>query len=320
MPSDLTVAQARVELGAVADPSGQHPELFLPLLNRASESIIDDGQWKGLLGEINFLSSDGYVTLPRRWESVVAARMGCRADAPVYGRYHEFSSYGPRYFTNLEYTLGCLVDQGEYPTQVYQPTALPIRLTIANAADAGKVVRLYGVDTNGDVIFDSTGVEGIEYTLVSPTVTTAESFLLTNVVKPVLRGTLTVSSVDGATVTPLSTYEPTEVNPLYRRYKVGTHEARDDDLPVIRTLCKRRFITLVNETDPVFPSNLRALRAAMNASKLEAQGAYEVEVANGFWNTCYTELNNSLRQYRGSIRTPGPFMYGSSAGACRSTN
>jgi hypothetical protein len=319
MPSDLTVAEARAALASVADPSGEHPELFLPLLNRASEAIINEGQWKGLLGEVNFNSSTGFVTLPRRWESVVAAQLCCGAP-PVFGRYHEFSTYGPRYFADLEWKLGCLIDQGEYPTQIYQPTALPLRLTIANANDAGGTVRLYGVNAAGDIIFDSNGVEGVSYTLANPTVTTSESILLTNITKPLTRGSVTISSVDGATVTSLSTYEPTEVNPLYRRYKIGTYDARDDGNPVLRTLCKRQFIKLVYESDPVFPANLRALRFAMSACKLEANGDYEVGSSLPYWQQCFTELNASLRQARGNIRTPGPFLMHSAAGSIPSTN
>lgn len=318
MASDLTVAQARAILGNVADPSGHHPELFLPLLNLACDGIIDHGQWKGLLMEINFSSSTGYITTPRRVESVLASRICCNVQ-PIYGRYHEFSSSGPNYFTNLEWCIRGLIDQGQWPTEVYQASALPIRLTIADADDAGETVRLYGLDTNGDVIFDSEGREGVEYTTVFPSVTTSESILLTNVVKGEFESTLTISTVDGATVTALSTYEPTETNPLYRRYKVGTHEARDDGEPVIRTLCKRRHIPLVHETDPVFPSNIRALRFAMNACKLEADGAYEVGMSDGYWASCFEELNNSLKQFRGGTRSPGAFIFQGSAGSMRQT-
>jgi hypothetical protein len=318
MASNLTVAEARLMLGTVADPDGSRPELFIPLLNEAQDAIIGEGQWKGLLGEVNFNSSTGFITLPRRWESVVADRM-CYGGAPVFGRYHEFSSMGPCYFSDLEWRLNCLIDQGEWPTQVYQPEALPIRITIADADDEGETIRLYGIDASGNVIFDSDGREGIDYTTVLPSVTTSESFILTNVVKPTTEGTVTVSSVDGATVTALSTYEPTETNPLYRRYKVGTHEARDDGAPVIRTLCKRRFVPVVHETDLVFPSNVRALRFAMNACKLEAQGAYEVGSSIPYWEQCFRELNNSLRQARGNIRTPGAFLFPGSAGAVPQT-
>jgi hypothetical protein len=319
MSSDLTVAQAREYLGSVADPSGTQPELFLPLLNLAAEAIVDSGQWKGLLGEIDFASSSGYITLPRRWESLLAARICC-GTAPIYGRYHEFSTTGPCYFANLDWNYNILVDQGQWPTQVAQDTALPIRLTLSDADDAGESVRLYGVDANGAVVYDTDGREGIEYTTVFPSVTTSESFILTNVVKPTMEGMLTVSSVDGATVTLLSTYEPTETNPLYRRYKVGTHAARTDGEPVIRTLCKRRHIALLHETDPVFPSNIRALRFAMNACKLEADGAYELGSSDGFWASCAAELNSSLRQFRGGTRSPGAFIFGGSAGATRQTH
>jgi hypothetical protein len=63
---------------------------------------------------------------------------------------------------------------------------------------------------------------------------------------------------------------------------------------------------------------LRALRFAMNACKLESDGAYEVGMSAPFWMECYRELNNSLRQQRGNIRTPAPFLYPGSV--CRTTN
>ena len=320
MPSDLTVAEARLTVGEVADPSGNYPQLFLPLLNRACNAIFQQGQWNGLLGEVNFDATTGFITLPRRWESVVADVFAERGAAPVYGRYHEFSLFGPQFFNNIEWKLNHLTDVGYYPTQIYQESALPIQISIASASDAGVTIRLYGVDANGDVIYDSTGAEGVAYTTAYPTVTTAESFLLTGVTKPETVSAVTVSSVDGATILPLSTYEPTETNPLYRRYKCGTYPARTDDQPVIRTLCKRRFISLVNETDPVYPSNLRALRLAMSACKLEADGSYELGTSLPYWQQCYNELNANLRQVRGAIRSPGAFVYGISAGATRVTN
>lgn len=316
MASNLTVAEARQNpsLWTVADPSDQNSSLFLPLLNQASEAIIISGQWQGMLGEVNFNSATGFITLPRRWLSIVADRATCGGVPPVYGRYQEFSQSGPIFFKNLEYRMDCLIDQGEYPTEVRQEVALPLRITLSNAADAGVTVRFYGVDATGAVIFDSNGVEGVEYTLAYPTTTTTESILLTNFTKPITEGYMAIASVDGATVLPLSSYEPTEINPLYRRYKVGNIDARTDGEPVIRTLCKRRFIPLVNETDIVFPSNVRALNLAMSACKLEQQGAYEVGASKPFWDECYKTLNDSLRQIRGNIRVPAAFNWMGSAG------
>jgi len=325
MPSNLTVEQARQfpSLWTVADPSDPNSSLFLPLINSASEAIITAGQWKGTLGEVNFNSSTGYVTLPRRWESIVADRMCCGGVAPVLGRYSEFSSSGPCFFAlpeNQRWNLQCLVDQGEYPTQVHQPTALPIRLTISNALDAGQTVRLYGVGTNGETIFDSEGFEGVNYTTVYPSVDTTESMIVTNIVKPMFDGFMSISTVDGTTVTQLSNYEPTETNPLYRRYKVGVIDAHTNGTPVIRTLCKRRYIPLVNEDDLVFPSNVRALGFAMSACKLEQQGSYEVGQSLPFWDQCYKTLNDSLKQARGNIRTPAAFTWPGSAGSLPTTH
>jgi hypothetical protein len=300
MPTRLTVAEARSQLYQQVDPSDVNSNLFLPALNKACERLLQAGTWAGTQAVVDFDASDNYITLPRRYEAI----QGCTkngAPAKVVGRLHEYLSSGPGFYANLEYDIGLLIDQGEFPTMVPQDEAHIIRLTIANAADEGHIVRLFGV-ANGDTVFDSDGNEGIALTLTDPTVDTNVEMIVTAVTKDVTVGNVTLSTVDGGTVTPLSTYEPTEVAPLYRRYKTGTVNARTDSTPVIRTLCKRRFVPLVNKTDLVYPGSLGALSAALNAVQLERQGVDELKSAELFWQKAYDILNAELRQQRGNIR------------------
>jgi hypothetical protein len=318
MPSNLTVADVRNVLWRQVDPANKDSTQFLAALNEVCERIINSGNWKGTHGVVDFPSATEYITLPRRWEAII----GCcveRVPRPVFGRLHEFSSSGPGFYENLEYDLNLLIDQGEFPTEVVQTEALPIRLTPANADDQGKFVRLYGVDANGDTIFDDSGIEGITVELSNVAVTTSQSFLLTEVAKDPTLGTVTLAQVDGSTVTTLSTYEPTETRPLYRRYKVGTVNALTTGEPAIRTLCKRRFIELKCETDYVYPNDIGMLKFGLIAWTLEQQGLHELEQAETFWQKCYQVGNQTLKQQRGNIRLPMNFIKFNSAGASPTT-
>jgi len=327
MASSLTVAQARQNssLWTVADPSDQNSSLFLPLLNQASEAIINSGLWKGMYGEINFPAIEEFITLPRQWEAIVADHMQCYGAPPVIGRFQEFSSQGTSYFPSnqAKWCMNALVDHGWFPTERIQLSELPTRITILNALDAGLSGRIYGTYLDGLETrewFGDDGEQGIPYTTSYPYVDIPQAMFVRNIVLPQTRGYKTLSTVDGLTVRELSSYQPTEVNPLYRRYRAKTLDVRSDGNPVLRLLCKRKFIPMVAETDYVYPSEIRALNLAMSACKLEQQGAYEVGQSQGFWSQCYQTLNDSLRQQRGNIRTPAVFNLAGSAGSIPRTH
>lgn len=318
MSSNLTVADVRDALWRQVDPANKDSTLFLSALNEVCERILNSGNWKGTYGVVDFPSAAEYIALPRRWEAII----GCTVEKvprPVFGRLHEFSSSGPGFYENLQYDLNLLIDQGEYPTEVVQTEALPIRLTPSNPDDQGRGVRLYGVDANGDTIFDDSGIEGITVELSNVAVTTSQSFLLTGVAKDPTLGSVTIAQVDGSNVTVLSTYEPTETRPSYRRYKVGTVNALSTGEPAIRTLCKRRFIKLGCETDYVYPSDLGMLKFGLIAWTLEQQGVHELEQAEAFWQKCYQVGNQTLKQQRGNIRLPMNIIRFNSAGASPTT-
>lgn len=306
MNSRLTVAEVRAQTYHVVTPSDANDASFLAKLNDVTERMINHGVWPGVKGIVEFNATTGYITLPRRYETI----LGCVVNnwpRAVYGRYHEFLPGGPGFEKDLDYDYGLLSDQEDVCTEGVQAAAGLIRLTIANATDANKTVRVYGVDANGDTIFDSTGKEGIAMTLANPTVTGSVSMFVKAVSKAVTVGNVTISSVTDGTATELSVYEPTETDPLYRRYKLGTITARDDETPAVRTLCKRRWIKLVNETDLVYPGNLGALKMGLLAAMVEETGGKQLREAEDYWTKCWQLLNSQIAHKRGAIRPIIPF-------------
>jgi hypothetical protein len=239
--------------------------------------------------------------LPRRYESIVGVT---RVNWPTmpFSRMNEYMTSGPGFEDETSRDLRTIIDQGDVCTQEFQTDIGFPRLTISNVADDGQIVRVYGNDADGNPIFDTDGIEGIALTLTNPTVTASVEMFITQVVKPITVGNVTISVVVSGTPTVLSIYEPSETNPIYRRYKTGTIVPRDDSKPVLRCLCKRRFVRLVQETDLVWPDNIGALKFGMKALQLEDSGAAELQQSQLFWAKCYEVLNQGLKQNRGAIR------------------
>lgn len=319
MSTGLTVADARAALYTQVDPADANTTLFVPYLNQACERIINSGAWKGMYGQVDFQTSTGYITLPRRWESIIGVT---RVNYPtgVYPRMIEFMTSGPGYFDDTTKDIKDIIDQGDCCTQIYQDNPGFPQFTISNAADAGEIVRVYGYDTNGEEVFDSSGNAGLQLTLANPTVTGSVSMTITQVVKPATVGYVTLNVVVSGSPVELSVYEPSETNPIYRRYKTGTLTSRGDGKPWLRCLCKRRYVPAVAETDLVWPDNIGALKHALIAVKLEDQGAYEEAAADQRWAKCYQILNQGLKQNRGAIRPTMGFWYPQSAGSTPMTH
>ena len=67
MNTQLTVADVRQQL----EPQFGE-QSFLQILNEVCERITKSGKWKGAILEVDFPSSDGFITLPYEFEAVLA--------------------------------------------------------------------------------------------------------------------------------------------------------------------------------------------------------------------------------------------------------
>ena len=295
MDTRLNVADCRSALQNVIDSSTNPSPLFVPALNEVTEKIINSGRWKGTMVKVTLPATTGFTTLPRWYQSILAMRYR-RCPRPIFSTFYEFSESGPGELVDTDAFYGIAADMGDgYPTQTDISTAGTLRITVG-LGDAGREIRVFGKDDNGNVIYDAFGAQGINVTTVFPTVTTTQVFSeVTGLQAPSsLNLPWTLSVVNGATVTQIGSYYPGETRPMYKRYRVGdTDEA-------IHCICYRRFVPLVSETDWVIPGNLTALRYGLQSFVYQQAG--QAEEARGAFNDCLDFLNQEAKASRGGGR------------------
>lgn len=305
MNTNLTVAEARDQLWQLADPSDRNSPQFLYMLNEICSKLIQSGKWKGAVVNVTFDSSSGFITLPPEAYSVMAMTYN-RCPAMTFTQFHAYQENGPG---NLKDTLnwpGILMELGDgFVTQSDIPEGVisNLRVTLTNAADAGKTFRLFGQNGSNQPIYDlTTGVEGIDLVSAFPSAdtptTTSQLFAkVTGIQAPAdLKGSWSLSYLVDGTATQIGQYLPWETIPIYSRYQTGVADK------TIRILCQRRFRKMVNETDWVIPGNIGALREGF--WHLKYLNSSDDEKAQMKFDRALYWLNNEARSFRAGASTP----------------
>ena len=293
MDTQLTLADVRAQLYPEVNAANPNDPLFLQRLNEVRSRLIYNGKWKGSLMTLNFPATQGFITLPRDYAAVLVMRYRC-IPRMVFTQFLPFSASGPGYMDEAKRFPGVMVDMGDgFVTQSDITTTGTLRITVTDAADASKIIRLYGRDQNDNEIYDATGVAGINVTTAAPSVTTTQQFSKVTGIQapPNMTHLWTLSVVNGAVATQLGAYQPGETRPSYRRYQTG--ETRD----TIQTICQRRFIPVVNETDWVIPGNMSALR--MGLQSMSSEFANQQDIADQKQARAIDFLNDEARAFRG---------------------
>lgn len=322
--SQTTVAKAFARWSAL---TGGDLPTFLQVLNDAQTSLNESGMWKSSFQKLTMAvdqignGSDGYLTLPRRYASAVGSNYWCVA-MPIFSRWHQWSENGPGLLRPDGCGDGTLVDCDDgWPTQKIIPvtaTNPTLQVITTNPADAGKVVRFYGLsDLSTKLrIFDATG-EGFNIVAGYP-----NSVGSTQVVKQLDKILLETEMIgdwgvayiaDGLTVQ-IGWFEPSDLTPSFHRYLTGLINrpnqpglvwdgcnCQGQGVPrAIELLCRYRTVTLEKLTDWVVPGNLQALGAAIRAVMHES--ALNDTKAADQWTRAYQILNNETRTIRGGAR------------------
>lgn len=296
MESRLTVADCRAALYKEVDATDVYSSEFLPKLNEACERFMLSGKWKGMVIKLALPASQGFVTLPRFVQTLLVQRYK-GYPGPMFTHYYEFSINGPGEVNDQYAYPGMLIDMGDgFCTQADIETAGTLRLTPGSVDDAGKVIRLYGEDENGEEIFDADGVRGLNVTLAMPSVTTTQQFSkVTGITAPQnIVAYWTLSVFNNPTLTEIGQYAPGETRPRYRRYQTGKTE------DTIEVLAQRRFVPAVAESDWVVPGNLTALRYGLQALRYE--DAAQLQEAQAVFSRGLAFLNQEVRLSRGGAQ------------------
>jgi len=298
MNTRLTVADVRSQLAPIVNPIDNDDPRFIRLLNNVCERYQNSGIWKGGMVEVTFASAEGSFTLPYEFYSVLGGTYN-KNPFPVLGEWLTYQENGPGELDATKNWPGVLVDMGDgFPTQKDIPDNLQGNdiLILSNAVDDGTQVTVMGYDQSGNQVLDGMGGFGETVVLSGPSTTLATAFSrITGVMKQHTKQRISIA-VNDATPFILSTYEPVETRPSYKRYQTGKADKE------IRCICKRRFVPAVNETDWVYPGNLAALEHGLRSLLFEESN--DIANADAFWQRGLRFLNEEAKSSRGGASPP----------------
>lgn len=309
MSAKLPVSDIRAVLEDYASSTAN----FLAELNQVMARYWEMGIFDQMLHRYIFPTGPGdygILALPRECLSLVGINFQGSPNV-VYNQVHQYQELGIGYMEPSQYSMRGVIDWGDgHPTAIpissVSSTAGKLRFTIENAADAGKTVRLFGTsDTAMKERIYTAGALGEILTTVSPYNDTVQSY--TDVTGIQIQSgfvgysQLSYIASDG-TVTQLGEFEPGDTRPSFRWYVTGVSDSQ------VQTLCRKRFITLVNETDWVSPANIGAIKVGFQA--LTQEDAMQKEASLTLWAEGKAMLEKQLQSLRGSIQPRMPFIGG----------
>ena len=298
----LTVAKARDLLYEHVDAGNPMDEKFLRLTNQLLQRFIDSGLWAKAEFQADLSAPNGYITLPRRASALLGMRVSNQAPRRIYALAHEFNEVGPGSH-EFDRTMVSVMEMEDacVHTDLTASATVYLRVT-AGDAGIGGVAVLRGYDAAGKRLYSADGQDGLRVTLASGDNNFPSAVLhIESLTLPLMSKYCSLRTG----TTELGVYEPGETDPSYRRYKVGAVPANC----TITALCSRRHVDLVNEDDPVIPSNIGALKHGLIALRLEDQSDLDSSVAH--FDQAYALLNAELRRLRGKARVIPSFNYGS---------
>lgn len=282
----------------VASIAGVSPDsdAFTDYVNQAVERLIDRGDWWATVVPVMLCMKRGCVVLPR-YCAAIREMKSCGGNVPIHNQWYEFTSTD-WYNSLLNEYYGwawCeqnMVAKGVVPTvNTIMGDGRKVRAYPQCNADFGKTVTIFGVDNNQQPLQhrDATGAwrDGIVLTLQEPYaetegyVSTIDRVLKDETEKPV---TLWASNVADAVLEELSTYEPSETNPAYRRYELKTWNWRDGDgnqkwRPVC-ALVKLQYVPAKYDTDLILIDNMAAIKFMVAAIRAEEGNDWDKATTN----------------------------------------
>jgi hypothetical protein len=280
---------------------------FLQELNLVLPRLYAMGMWRDLLYETVISTTDGNFTLPDA-ESVVSALID-NDPARAKAQFHDYRLTGRNSDGTTIGSFG-LIDDGFTPTinELEADKAYAIHVTpIAPATQLPRTetnfISITGLD-------NSSTPATITWT---PTMTTAggsvSSAVYFTTITEIRHGDTSLSAPVEVSAKNIADITDTlvlgkvqaanEVN-RYRRYRIGNDATTGVTTKTMRLLVKRKFKNLINTYDPVYPSNLNAIKHAFLGCVAEDNA--DIERATYHWAICKQLLEEELDAYRGGAK------------------
>jgi hypothetical protein len=308
----LTLSQARTKLykyvSATLDAG-----VVTDRINSALERIYNSGKWKGLMATVSFnnvLNSNWfpdeavqYLTLPRQFQSISGIQFGAPGlpaiPRQVFPRWQEYIAGGNGQLSQGT-SMQMAVDMGDGFAVHTDPTQpFFIRFETTDSGDTSASIKVMGVDSDGNDVFDGNGNSYISVP-VNTTLSSITWGKITEIHKPITEGGINFYAVNPNDTTQkslIADYEATETIPSYKRYKLGASEFASR----VNCLCKRRYVELVNGADDettIVPTNEGALKLTLMSLQYEDKN--DMERAEEYFNKAIQLLNAELKEDMGN--------------------
>jgi len=298
----LTVAGVEDALSSYKSAGGS----FLKELNLIMPRLFAMGMWRDLLFETVISTTDGNFTLPDDAESVISALVD-NDPAKTRSRFHDYRLTGRNADGTTIAAFG-LIDDGFVPTvneldssKAYKIHVKPIAPETQIPRTESSFITITGLDNSSTPV---TATYKPTFTTAAASKTSSTYFTSITEIRnghsdlqnPV---EITAENITDDTDTLVlgTVQEANKVN-SYRRYRLGN----DTNLTkkTMRLLVKRKFKRLINSYDPVYPSNLNAIKHALLGSIAEDNA--DIERASYHWATTNQILEQELDAYRGAAK------------------
>lgn len=329
MSSGLTLGQARAQLptAALSAQNAATATLAAAQINPATSWLITSGKWRGTVQRAVFdirtlLVDDeqqpAYITLPRSMLTVEAAVFQGTGDqyrswqrVDIANEWYQWIPGGPGYISNPPLNTAAFVSLGDgFVFFAQLPSDGQIKFT-TTAAESANTINVRGFNSSGSKVYTGTGASRIEGenvtipTVLGNSVTTSttwnEGDSVYGVVKPQTNGVILVYHVasGSGTETLISSYEPGETTPNYRRYLVPKPCVEDSQCVV---WAKVQHVPVAVDNDQIIPGNLNALEMALMAVGFRRKA--EMERALEYFNLAIVELNDELFDFNAEESWP----------------
>ena len=279
---------------------------FLQQLNLVLPRLYAMGMWRDLVYETTISTTDLNFTLPDDAESIVSALVD-NDPAKARAQFHDYRITGRNSDGTTIGSYG-IVDDGFVPiineldsSKAYRIFIKPIAPETTLPRSDSNFITVTGLDNSSTPV---TKVYAPDLDTVSTHVSSSVFFTSVTEIRngdSTLAAPVEVSAENIADATDTlilgHVQEANRVN-SYRRYRVGNDTSGTKK--TMRLLVKRKFKNLINDNDPVYPSNLNAIKHALLGSVAEDNA--DVERASYHWAICKQLLEEELDAYRGAAK------------------
>lgn len=269
--AEYTLSQLRDLIDATCFPPSASSSQKTNLINKVREEFYfttaeggGNALWKGSITEqsvpviTQFVNLSLYgnnnapktITLPRLLATLLKAR-DPQGPIDVRNEWTQFDEAG--WQARL---LGDLGDGFCGSTDI-NPAGATMRITTTGVEVAMLTVAFSGTDVNGNPLSETVSIP----TTVGSASTSNTFYTVTEVVKSVTANPLILAQITAAVSTAFARYAPGETFPSYRRYVYAF--ATEQTSVIVK--CKRQYVALVADNDPVEFGSVRAFECALKA-------------------------------------------------------